>query len=143
MELSSPSNPMAGDEGTINVGRGDRLPGIPRHSATLTLDYTGKGWSVGGDLIARSGQYLVGDEANLTPRLPGYAIANVRAGIDIVPGVTMFGEVRNIFGRAYETFGTFSEVDEIDLVEVPGASNPRAYGPGAPRRWYAGVRARF
>ena len=143
MELSSPSNPMAGDEGTINVGRGDRLPGIPRHSATLTLDYAGKGWSVGGDLIARSGQYLVGDEANLTPRLPGYAIANVRAGIDIVPGVTMFGEVRNIFGRAYETFGTFSEVDEIDLVEVPGASNPRAYGPGAPRRWYAGVRARF
>ena len=143
MELSSPSNPMAGDEGTINVGRGDRLPGIPRHSATLTLDYAGKGWSVGGDLIARSGQYLVGDEANLTPRLPGYAIANVRAGIDIVPGVTMFGEVRNIFGRTYETFGTFSEVDEIDLVEVPGASNPRAYGPGAPRRWYVGVRAGF
>ena len=143
MELSSPSNPMAGDEGTINVGRGDRLPGIPRHSATLTLDYAGKGWSVGGDLIARSGQYLVGDEANLTPQLPGYAIANVRAGIDIVPGVTMFGEVRNIFGRTYETFGTFSEVDEIDLVEVPGASNPRAYGPGAPRRWYAGVKARF
>lgn len=143
MELSSPSNPMAEDEGTINVNRGDRLPGIPRHSATLTLDYAGKGWSVGGDLIARSGQYLVGDEANLTPRLPGYAIANVRAGINIVPGVTMFGEVRNIFGRSYETFGTFSEVDEIDLVEVPGASNPRAYGPGAPRRWYVGVRARF
>ncbi|OAT81660.1 hypothetical protein A6P54_21950 [Bacillus sp. MKU004] len=39
--------------------------------------------------------------------------------------------------------GTFSEVDEVDLAEAPGASDPRAYGPGAPRRWYAGVKASF
>lgn len=143
LALSSPSNPQAEQDGTIAVGRGDRLPGIPRHSVTLNLDYAGKGWSVGGDLIARSGQYLVGDEANLTPKLPGYLVANFQAGVDIVPGVTLFGEVRNAFGRKYATFGTFTEVDEIDLEEAPGASDPRAYGPGAPRRWYAGVKARF
>ncbi|CAN5283337.1 TonB-dependent receptor [soil metagenome] len=143
LKLSSPANPMADDDGTIEVGRGDHLPGIPRNSATMTLDYAGKGWSVGGDLIARSGQYLVGDEANQNPKVPGYLVANFRAGIDILHGVTVFGEVRNAFGRNYATFGTFSEVDEIDLEEAPGASNPRAYGPGAPRRWYAGVKTRF
>ena len=41
------------------------------------------------------------------------------------------------------TFGTFGEVDEIELEEAPGASNPRAYGPGAPRRWQVGVKALF
>jgi outer membrane receptor protein involved in Fe transport len=102
-----------------------------------------QGWSIGGDLIARSGQYLVGDEANLTPRVPGYIVANLRAGIDILPGVTLFGELRNAFNRKYATFGTFSEVDEIELEEAPGASDPRAYGPGAPRRWYAGLKAKF
>jgi outer membrane receptor protein involved in Fe transport len=141
--LSSPANPEANDDGTIDVAPGDHLPGIPRHSATLTLDYAAKGWSIGGDLIARSGQYLVGDEGNRNARVPGYLVANLRAGIDIVPGVTLFGEVRNAFSRKYATFGTFSQVDEIELEEAPGASNPRAYGPGAPRRWYAGVKARF
>jgi outer membrane receptor protein involved in Fe transport len=141
--LSSPANPEANDDGTIDVAPGDHLPGIPRHSATLTLDYTARGWSIGGDLIARSGQYLVGDEGNQNARVPGYLVANLRAGIDIVSGVTLFGEVRNAFGRKYATFGTFSQVDEIALEEAPGASNPRAYGPGAPRRWYAGVKARF
>jgi len=148
LQLSSPANPEADDDGTIAVERGNRLPGIPRHSATLTLDYAGqmggqRDWSVGGDLIARSGQYLVGDEANLKAKVPGYLIANFRAGIDLIPGVTVFGEVRNAFGRKYATFGTFSEVDEIELDEAPDASNPRAYGPGAPRRWYAGVKAKF
>ncbi|MFB0874796.1 MULTISPECIES: TonB-dependent receptor [unclassified Sphingobium] len=145
--LSSPANPVADEDGTIGVQRGDTLPGISRHSATLTLDYAGtaggRRWSVGGDVIARSGQYLVGDEGNDNARLPGYLIANIRAGIDILPGMTLFGEVRNLLGRRYATFGTFAQVGEIDLEEAPGASDPRAYGPGAPRRWYMGVKARF
>lgn len=142
--LSSPANPETDpEEGTIAVARGDRLPGIPRHSAALSIDYAGPRWSVGGDLIARSGQVLVGDEGNDTPRLGGYAVVNLRGSVEIMRGLSLFGELRNAFDRRYATFGTFSEVDEIALEEAPGASNPRAHGPGAPRRWYAGVRARF
>lgn len=143
LALSSPTNPAADGDGVIFVRPGDRLPGIPRHSATLSLDYAGRGWSVGGDLIARTGQYLVGDEGNDQPRLKGHALVNLRAGIDIAPGVTLFGELRNAFGRKYATFGTFSDVGEVEMAQAPDASNPRAYGPGAPRRWYAGVKARF
>lgn len=143
LSLSSPANPTSDEDGLIAVERGDRLPGIARHSATLNLDYAGRGWTVGGDVIARTGQYLVGDEGNDTPRLPGYAIVNLRASVEVVRGVSLFGELRNAFDRRYATFGTFSEVDEVELEEVPDASNPRAYGPGAPRRWQVGVRARF
>nr|WP_087576050.1 TonB-dependent receptor [Sphingomonas sp. CDS-1] len=143
LALSSPANPAADEAGVIFVRPGDRLPGIPRHSATLSLDYAGRGWSVGGDVIARSGQYLVGDEGNDQARLKGYAVVNLRAGIDLVPGVTLFGELRNALDRKYATFGTFSDVGEVVMEEAPDASDPRAYGPGAPRRWYAGVKAKF
>ncbi|WP_188065794.1 TonB-dependent receptor domain-containing protein [Sphingobium sp. KCTC 72723] len=143
LTLSSPANPQADDDGTIAVARGDRLPGIARHSATLSVDYAATGWSIGGDVIARSGQYLVGDEGNDNAKLGGYAIVNLRGSVTIIKGVSLFGELRNAFDRQYATFGAFSEVDEIALEEAPGASNPRAYGPGAPRRWYVGVKALF
>lgn len=145
--LSSPANPEANDEGEIAVDRGDRLPGIPRHSATMTADYTGaigsRTFTIGGDMIARSSQFLVGDEANQNPRVPGYVLFNLRGSVEMVKGVSLFGEVRNLFDREFATFGTFSEVDEVDLVEAPNASDPRAFGPGAPRRFTVGIAASF
>ena len=40
------------------------------------------------------------------------------------------------------TFGVLAEL-EIDLHEVPDASDPRFVSPGAPRSAFAGVRLRF
>ncbi|MEL0252399.1 MAG: hypothetical protein VW935_10700, partial [Novosphingobium sp.] len=51
--------------------------------------------------------------------------------------------VRNVLGKRYATFGTFSEVDEVFLAEAPGAQDPRAYAPGAPRRVTVSLRAEF
>lgn len=145
--LSSPANPEANDEGEIDVAKGDRLTGIPRHSATLTADYEGRigsrTFAIGGDMIARSSQLLVGDEANQNPAVPGYVMLNLRGRVEVVRGVSLFGEVRNVLGREFATFGTFSEVDEVDLEEAPNASDPRAFGPGAPRRFTLGIGARF
>jgi outer membrane receptor protein involved in Fe transport len=145
--LSSPANPEANDAGEIDVAAGDRLTGIPRHSATVTADYEGtigtRAFAIGGDVIARSGQLLVGDEANQNPAVPGYVVFNLRGRVEVVKGISVFGEVRNLFDRNYETFGTFSEVDEVDLAEAPDASDPRAFGPGAPRRFTVGIAARF
>ncbi|TYC86309.1 TonB-dependent receptor [Novosphingobium sp. BW1] len=147
LTVSSPSHPFADADGQIQVRTGDRLPGIARHGATLSTDYEGvwrnRTFSVGGDVLARSGQGLVGDEANLTPRVPGYILIHLRASLELVPGLSLFANVRNLLDREYATFGTFSEVDEVDLAEAPDASDPRAYGPGAPRRWTLGLRARF
>lgn len=145
--LSSPANPEADEDGLIAAVQGNRLPGLPRHSATFSADYSGsfgtRGFTIGGDIVARSSQFLVGDEANLNRQVPGYVMFNLRGSVELVEGVSLFGELRNVFDRKYATFGTFSEVDEIELGEAPGASDPRAYGPGAPRRWTLGLRARF
>jgi outer membrane receptor protein involved in Fe transport len=102
-----------------------------------------RGFTIGGDIVGRSSQFLVGDEANLNASVPGYAVFNLRGSIELAEGVSLFGELRNVFDRQYATFGTFSEVDEIELKEAPGAVIPRAYGPGSPRRWTMGLRARF
>lgn len=145
--LSSPANPLANDDGEIAVEAGDRLTGLPRHSATLTADYEGRigsrAFAIGGDMIARSGLLLFGDEANQNPEVPGYVLFNLRGRIEVAKGVSVFGELRNVFNRDFATFGTFSEVDEIDLAEAPDASDPRAFGPGAPRRFTVGIGLRF
>lgn len=145
--LSSPANPEADEKGLIEVVRGNRLPGLPRHSVTFSGDYSGKlgarGFTIGGDIVGRSSQFLVGDEANRNSPIPGYVLLDLRGSIELAEGVSLFGELRNVFDRKYATFGTFSEVDEIELEEAPGAFITRAYGPGSPRRWTMGLRARF
>ena len=143
LTLNSPDNPSANDDGQISVRRGDRMPSVPRHRGLLSVDYAGRGFSVGGDVQAQTGQYLVGDEANLEPRTGGFALLNLRGSVAVAGPVTLFAELSNVFDKHYATFGTFSETGEVALSEAPNASNPRSLGPGTPRRWLAGIRARF
>ncbi|MBD3728222.1 MAG: TonB-dependent receptor [Sphingomonadales bacterium] len=141
--ISSPANPAADEDGLVSVAAGDRLPGIPAHTANLRLGYDRDGWGVEGALRYRSGQFLIGDEGNDQPRTPGYAVFDLRGHVALAKGVRLVWEVRNLFDRRYATFGTFAEIDEIDLAEAPGASDPRAYAPGMPRRFSLAVRAAF
>ncbi len=141
--LNSPDNPGADDDGTIAVQRGAQMPGIPRHRGTISVDYSTGRWGVGGDVQAQSGLRLFGDEANFAPRTRPFAIFNLRGHARLFGPVTLFAEMRNLFDKRYATFGTFSPTDEIELEEAPGASDPRSLGPGAPRRWIAGVSAKF
>ena len=148
VRIASPGNPAAGEDGAITVRPGDRLPGVPRHSANLNLDYAGKAgawrrFSVGGTVSARSGQVLLGDESNRAPLVPGYLLIDLRARVELAHEVVLFGEVRNLFDRRHATFGTFGEIGEVALGEVPGASSPRFLGPGPPRRWTIGLRRGF
>lgn len=141
--VSSPSNPEADEDGLVEVQRGDRLPGVPRHSVNLYAGRAGKGWELGFAMRARSGQVLVGDEGNDNAKTPAYAVFDMMGRVEVAPGIEVAAELRNMFDRHYVTMGTFSEIDEIDLAEAPGADNPRAYAPGAPRRLTVSVRARF
>jgi iron complex outermembrane recepter protein len=141
--LNAPDNPSADAQGRISVLPGDRLPGIPRHRALLTLDYEARRWSAGADVQAASGQVLFGDEANLRPGTDGYAIVGLRGSVRLFGPVHLFGEVRNLFDARYATFGAFGATDEVELEEAPGASDPRSFGPGAPRRWLVGIRSEF
>ena len=141
--LSSPANPMADAEGTIAVARGDRLPGTPRHALNLYAGRATNAWELGAAMRARTAQVLMGDEGNDNPRIPGYAVFDLFGRLTLAPGLELAGELRNLFDKRYATAGTFAEIEEIDLVEAPGASDPRAYAPGAPRRLTVSLRAHF
>lgn len=142
-DISSPGNPAADEDGVLSVIRGDRLPNISRHSGNLRLAYQRDGWGLATFARLRSGQYLLGDESNDNPRIPGYAVVDATGHVALTPALSLKLELRNIFDRKYATFGTFSEVDEIFLAEVPDAEDPRAYAPGMPRRISASAEFRF
>lgn len=141
--MSSPSNPAADDEGTIMVARGDQLPAVPRHALNLRLAREERHWSAGLTMRARAGQYLAGDESNDNARTPAYAVFDLDGSLNLAPGLRLVAQLRNVLNKRYATFGTFSEVDEVNLSEAPGAENPRAYAPGAPRRLSVSLRAAF
>lgn len=141
--MSSPQNPAADEDGVIAVERGDQLPGVPRHAATLRLARESKDWALGLTMRARSGQFLAGDDGNANPRTSAYGVFDLDGRVRLGARFELVAQLRNVLDRRYETFGTFSEVDDIDLAEAPGASDPRALAPGAPRRLTISLRAQF
>lgn len=141
--LGGGSNPAADANGHITVLPGNRLPGVPRHRGVFSADYAAGRYAFGGDITAQSGQFFAGDAANLQPGTRGYVLANLRGSIAIAGPLTLFASVSNLFEKRFASFGTFGDTAGVYLSEAPGASNPRSIGPGAPRRWTAGLRARF
>jgi len=141
---ASPNNPGADADGNIFVTPGDRLPGIPRHLVKFGASWrVTEAWTVGAAVIAASGQVLFGDEANLTPRTPGYFVLNLNTSYRLTPQIELFGLVRNVTDARYYTYGTFSPTGAIPIVQAPGASNPRSYSVAAPVGGFAGVRLTF
>jgi outer membrane receptor protein involved in Fe transport len=141
---SAGSNPNADANGNITIRPGDMLPGLPRNvfKAGLDVDIT-DAWHAGGDGQYQSGQVLFGDEANLTPHMPGYFVLNLHSSYDITPRVQVFASVENALDRRYYTFGTFSPTSSVYLVQAPGATNPRAYTIAAPIGAFGGVRVKL
>jgi outer membrane receptor protein involved in Fe transport len=134
---NSANHPDADDDGLIAVRSGDRLPGLPEHSLKLGADFAlSERFSVGGDVVAASGQYLRSDEANLLPKIPGYAVFDLRASYTFNEHVSVFGRIDNVFDRKYYTFGILGEPGEV----FPDFEDPRFYGPAAPRGAWVGVR---
>ena len=134
---SSAHHPHADEDNRIFVRKGDRIPSLPRHSLKLGADFAlTPSLDLGADLVANSGQYLRGDEANLLGQTTGYAVLNLRANYAFNRSLSFFARVDNVFDRRYVTFGTLGEADEI----FAGFEDPRFYGPAAPRGAWIGVR---
>jgi outer membrane receptor protein involved in Fe transport len=141
---SGGSNPDADANGNLTITPGDRLPGVPADQIKLgvNVQVTGK-LTLGAVGVGQSGQYLFGDEANLTPKLPGVFVLNLNAAYQATPGLQLFVRVENATDRTHSTYGTFSPTNSVDLAQAPGAANPRSYSPAAPIGAYGGVRFRF
>jgi outer membrane receptor protein involved in Fe transport len=136
-------NDAAGDDGSLPVEPGDRLPGIPVHSLKAGGRYAVTGrWDVALESILASSRYFHGDEGNEQEPLGGYALFNLRTTYAFNDSIALFAEVDNLFDKEYATFGALAEI-EIPLEEAPEASEPRFVSPGAPRSVFAGIRVRF
>ena len=141
---SSSLNPAADANGNITVQPGNRLPGIPLHQfkASAYYNVTDK-WTVGGTLLAASGQYLFGDEANLVAPLPGYVTLGASTKYKLLPNLELFAWAENITNANYYTFGTFSPTSSVFIAQAPGASLTQSYSPAAPIAVFGGLRAKF
>ena len=95
-----------------DVEPGDHFALSPRHRGTLGIATTREIGDVTVDatLSARgvSASYLRGDEANEQSRLPGYVVADFRAGVQL-GRVTLSASVSNVFDRRYVVYGVFAE----------------------------------
>ncbi len=136
-------NSAANEQGELAVEPGDRLPGVPLHTAKIGVACQIRpGWKAAVESIIASSQIFIGDEGNDQANVSGYGIVNLRLSHQINDNFEVFAIMNNLFNHQYETFGALAEV-EVDLVEVPKAGDPRFLGPGAPFGAWAGLRARF
>jgi iron complex outermembrane recepter protein len=141
---SSENNPAADANGNIQIQPGDRLPGIPANQFKVGVDYKlTDAWTVGGTAIYAAGQFLFGDEANLTPQTPPYLVLNLHSSYQVTKNFQLFALIENVSNATYYTFGTFSPTSSVPIVQAPGASNPRSYSPAAPIAATVGIRATF
>jgi outer membrane receptor protein involved in Fe transport len=141
-EVLASNSPAADDDGLIYVRPGNHLPLDPAHRVTLSVDFAAtRAWSIGADLRAQSDQYLVGDESNQEPKLPGFVTVDLRSSYKIGSHVELFAQIENLFDRRYYTYGAFT-----DLGGLPpnfDLSDPRTYSPSPGRRFAVGARLRF
>ncbi len=123
--------------GAIDVPAGARLPSVPAHIGKLAASWTARfGLTVGADLLAQSGQYLRGDEANRLPVLPGYVVLDARASQHLARALAVFVTVSNVFDARPATFGVLGNASDV---LGPAFNSPRFIGPGAPRSVLLGI----
>jgi len=145
--LPSPNSPFADARGDLQVRPGDRIGGIPADRFKAGAEVTATGaLTLGADVQAVGPQWLIGDEANLDARLPGYWTADVHAALKLTGAVELYGRVDNLFGRRYATYGTYFETDGLEALApspLPDHPDPRSLTPAAPRSFLVGIRARW
>ena len=145
LQLAS-NSPFADANGNIQVLPGDQIPAIPRHRIKASVDYSiTDAFKIGGDALYVSSQYFVGDESNQFPKLPGYAVFNLRASYQIDKTFQVYARVNNIFDNRYASYGTFFDTNALPNFYNGGAAfaDPRSLSPAQPRAFYAGLKATF
>jgi outer membrane receptor protein involved in Fe transport len=137
-------NPSGDINGDLTIAPGDHFPGVPADQVKLGLEWRPIGkLTVGAAAIGQSGAYLFGDEANVTPKLPGFFVINLNASYQATRHLQVFVRVENATNARFYTYGAFSPTTSVFLAQSPTAANPRSYSPAAPVGGFGGVRVTF
>ena len=123
----------------VPVRPGDRIPGIPRHSLKVggEVGILSNLW-LGADVIAVSGTFLRGDDANRHAKLDSYALLNLNARYEPIKHLELWARIDNVTNARYETAGALN----FNAFANPIGAE-RFVAPGAPIAAYAGARVRF
>ncbi|MBI3208273.1 MAG: TonB-dependent receptor, partial [Candidatus Solibacter usitatus] len=157
---------LPGQESTIAISPGNRIPLIPRHLMKAYADWRpASKLQLDLSVVGTSSSYARGNENNQHKpdaffylgegSSPGYAIVNCGGRFDLSRRVQLFTQVNNLFDRRYQTAAQigpagFTETGAFVARPFPAAANG-AYpiqqsgflAPGAPRGVWGGVRFRF
>ncbi|WP_306603755.1 TonB-dependent receptor [Azonexus sp.] len=155
-----------GQDDEIHVGKGDYLPGLPKHSVKFGLSWRATDWlRIGGDVQAFSSQYARGNENNAhragtttdafgksrtfngSGKLAGYGILNLNAEARLDRDWQVFARVNNVFDKRYATAAALAEnpFNSAGSFQSDSGDWQREtfVAPGAPRAAWVGVRYRF
>lgn len=120
--------------GENEVERGDRLPLVPAHAASIGGSLAlPAGFELGIDARYTGERRLRGDEANVEPLLAAYWLADARLGYRFARW-SVQAVVRNLFDDTHATFGTFN------INQGAGDALERFLTPGTPRAFQLVVR---
>jgi iron complex outermembrane recepter protein len=143
---NSPANSAADANGDISVASGSRIPGIPRQSMRVRLDWEATdAVSLGANVVINSGNQLRGDESNqdVNGKVRGYGVLNLDARWKVANGLELFGRADNVFNRRYANFGVLglnAFANATKTFDPAHAVAEPFYGLGAPRGAWVGLR---
>jgi outer membrane receptor protein involved in Fe transport len=138
--VGSPANSSADGAGQIQVTKGDRIPGIARHTFKLRAAYdVTPSWNVGTNIVVAASQYARGDENNqdTNGKIPGYAVVHLDTHYSINGSWKLFAKVNNVFDTQFATFGVLGN----NIFNGLAAEQFRS--PAAPRAGWVGVTYEF
>jgi outer membrane receptor protein involved in Fe transport len=151
-DVGSPANTSSGVacDGTSAVGiicahKGDRIPGIARHTLKLRAAYdVTPSWNIGTNVVVAASQYARGDENNQDSngKVPGYAVVHLDTHYSINNNWKLFAKLNNVFDTQYATFGVLGG----NIFNLDGLGNPvneQFRSPAAPRAGWVGVTYEF
>ena len=136
----SPFNPLADANGNIPITTGTPIAGIPKNTVKVGFDYSvTPNWKVGADMVAASGQVIIGNENGALPQVPGYAVFGLHTSYQVGKQLQIYGLIQNIFDQRYYTGGALFDTGALPST-APYLNNPTSLGPGKPFAVYAGLR---
>jgi iron complex outermembrane receptor protein len=149
--LNSPQNAHADANGDILVTPGDMLPGIPADRIKAGADFrVTKAFVVGADLVWEGSQYFRGDESNQMSPLPGHAVVNLHAKLELSDRVELFANLLNALDAKYATFGVLGDPTGVGAPGIPAGAvtngpgvDNRFESPAPPISVFGGIRVAF
>lgn len=143
-EVSSEAHDNADSNSKIQVSKGNRIPGIPKHSGGFFVGYDIlPELNVGLDVIVSGEQYYRGDESNQLETLDAYAVVSLHSRYRFHDNGEVFLRMDNLFDQEYETFGIIADPSEVDFGVPENQLTNRFQSVGLPFGVYGGVRFKY